>query len=251
MHISEIGLCSGHSSSGVWVDEHAATTVPGLYSAGDMACVPHNYMVGAFVYGEIAAESAIAHAAAVDHVDAATDQLEEAHELIYRPLGNPDGPPQTQVEYKLRRFVNDYLAPPKATRQMEIALAAFERMDGEIRAMGGQTPHELMRCVEVSFIRDCAEMAARASLYRTESRWGLYHDRLDFPLRNDRDWFVHAQVYKDPVTGRMAHRNRPVAPYIIPVDGFDFHPVEPERPVPEEPAAELPGQGPSAFARAR
>ncbi len=55
MHISEIGLCSGHSSSGVWVDEHAATTVPGLYAAGDMACVPHNYMLGAFVYGEIAA----------------------------------------------------------------------------------------------------------------------------------------------------------------------------------------------------
>jgi len=42
MHISEIGLCGGHSSSGVWVDEHARTTVPGLYAAGDLACVPHN-----------------------------------------------------------------------------------------------------------------------------------------------------------------------------------------------------------------
>lgn len=38
MHISEIGLCSGHSASGVWVDEHARTTVPGLYAAGDLAC---------------------------------------------------------------------------------------------------------------------------------------------------------------------------------------------------------------------
>ena len=28
--------------------------------------------------------------------------------MIYRPLRNPDGPPQAQVEYKLRRFVNDY-----------------------------------------------------------------------------------------------------------------------------------------------
>ena len=45
MHISEIGLCSGHSASGVWVDEHARTTVPGLYAAGDLACVPHNYML--------------------------------------------------------------------------------------------------------------------------------------------------------------------------------------------------------------
>ena len=54
MHISEIGLCSGHSASRVWVDEHAATTVPGLYAAGDLACVPHNYMLGAFVYGAFA-----------------------------------------------------------------------------------------------------------------------------------------------------------------------------------------------------
>ncbi len=47
MHISEIGLCSGHSASGVFVDEFARTTVTGLYAAGDMASVPHNYMLGA------------------------------------------------------------------------------------------------------------------------------------------------------------------------------------------------------------
>ena len=36
MHISEVGLCSGHSASGVWVDEHAATTVAGLYAANSI-----------------------------------------------------------------------------------------------------------------------------------------------------------------------------------------------------------------------
>ena len=61
MHISEIGLCSGHSASGVWVDEHARTTVPGLYAAGDLACVPHNYMIGAFVYGDLAGAHAARH----------------------------------------------------------------------------------------------------------------------------------------------------------------------------------------------
>ncbi len=40
-----------------------------------------------------------------------------------------------------------------------------------------------MRAAEVSFIRDCAEMAARASLFREESRWGLYHYRADFPQK--------------------------------------------------------------------
>ncbi len=36
MHISEIGFCSGHSASGVYVNEKAETTVPGLYAAGDI-----------------------------------------------------------------------------------------------------------------------------------------------------------------------------------------------------------------------
>ena len=59
MHISEIGFCSGHSASGVFVDEFARTTVPGLYAAGDMASVPHNYMLGAFTNGSVAGEDAV------------------------------------------------------------------------------------------------------------------------------------------------------------------------------------------------
>ena len=59
MHISEIGFCSGHSASGVFVDEFARTTVPGLYAAGDMASVPHNYMLGAFTNGSVAGEDAM------------------------------------------------------------------------------------------------------------------------------------------------------------------------------------------------
>ncbi|GLH95978.1 fumarate reductase/succinate dehydrogenase flavoprotein subunit [Phytohabitans aurantiacus] len=226
MHISEIGLCGGHSASGVWVDEHGATTVPGLYAAGDLACVPHNYMIGAFVFGELAG----AHAAGLAPVEGPLpeDQLAEAHALIYRPLSNPDGPPQTQVEYKLRRFVNDYLTPPKTAAKMDIAVEAFERMRDEIDAMGGRTPHELMRCAEVTFIRDCAEMAARASLVRTESRWGLYHDRADTPERDDEDWFCHLNLRRSP-DGEMTFVKRPVAPYLVPVDGFtpvDFDAVE-------------------------
>src|SRR5206468_1981591 len=58
MHISEIGLCGGHSASGVRVDDHARTTVPRLYAAGDLACVPHNYMIGAFVFGDLAGADA-------------------------------------------------------------------------------------------------------------------------------------------------------------------------------------------------
>ncbi|MGW2646800.1 fumarate reductase/succinate dehydrogenase flavoprotein subunit [Streptomyces sp. NPDC001393] len=217
MHISEIGLCGGHSASGVRVDDHARTTVPRLYAAGDLACVPHNYMIGAFVFGDLAGADAAQYTAYEGELPA--DQLREAHELVYRPLRNPDGPPQTQVEYKLRRFVNDYVAPPKSGARLSLALEAFERMHSDIAAMGARTPHELMRCAEVTFIRDCAEMAARASLARTESRWGLYHDRLDHPGRDDVSWFHHLDLHKSP-SGAMEFTARPVAPYLVPVEEF-------------------------------
>ncbi|MBE1546309.1 succinate dehydrogenase/fumarate reductase flavoprotein subunit/HEAT repeat protein [Mycobacterium sp. OAS707] len=229
MHISEIGLCSGHSASGVWVDEHARTTVPGLYAAGDLACVPHNYMIGAFVYGDLAGEHAASTIAdVVAPQELPQDQLKEAHELVYRPLRQPDGPPQPQVEYKLRRFVNDYVAPPKTATKLSIAVQSFERMHDEIAEMGATTPHELMRAVEVSFIRDCAEMAARSSLTRTESRWGLYHDRADLPDRDDEEWRYHLNLRKTP-DGAMEFLKRPVAPYFVPVPEFEHLPSE--RPV--------------------
>ena len=217
MHISEIGLCGGHSASGVRVDDHARTTVPRLYAAGDLACVPHNYMIGAFVFGDLAGADASQYHAHEGELP--QEQLREAHELIYRPLRNPEGPPQPQVEYKLRRFVNDYVAPPKSGARLSLALESFERMRADISEMGGRTPHELMRCAEVSFIRDCAEMAARASLARTESRWGLYHDRTDHPARDDASWFHHLDLHKSP-SGSMEFTARPVAPYAVPVDGF-------------------------------
>ncbi|MEV7176407.1 fumarate reductase/succinate dehydrogenase flavoprotein subunit [Kitasatospora sp. NPDC093679] len=219
MHISEIGLCGGHSAAGVRVDENAATTVPGLYAAGDLACVPHNYMIGAFVFGDLAGTHAAAHLPA-ERAELPEDQLKAAHELVYRPLRNPDGPPQPQVEYKLRRFVNDYVAPPKTGARLSVALEHFERMRGEIAAMGARTPHELMRAVEVDFIRDCAEMAARSSLAREESRWGLYHERTDHPGRDDRRWFRHLDLRKN-ADGAMEFLTRPVAPYLVPVEGLE------------------------------
>jgi len=224
MHISEIGLCSGHSASGVWVDEHGRTTVPGLHAAGDLACVPHNYMLGAFVYGKLAGEAAAdySHAHALAEVPA--EQLARERQRVWAPLQRGsegvDGLPPNQVEYKLRRLVNDYLQPPKITRKMEIGLAHYQRIGDDLEQLVAKDPHELMRAMEVHAIRDCAEMAARASLYRTESRWGLYHARVDYPERDDANWFVHAQIAKDPHNPGATMRcfKRAIEPYVVPMD---------------------------------
>jgi succinate dehydrogenase/fumarate reductase flavoprotein subunit len=201
----------------VWINEKAETSVKGLYSAGDMAAVPHNYMLGAFVYGWFAGENAADYVAAYEAVVLDQQQIEREKARVYAPLLREQGLPPAQVEYKLRRFVNDYLQPPKVTRKMEIGLERFAMIEQDIAQLKANNPHELMRAMEVGVIRDCAEMAARASLFREESRWGLYHHRVDYPTRNDADWFCHCHLKKDE-HGRMVSFKKAVEPYLIPLN---------------------------------
>lgn len=217
MHISEIGLCSGHSGSGVWVNERGETTVPGLYAAGDMAAVPHNYLLGALTYGQICAKNALEYVANVEIASELSEQIEAERQRVFAPLSRPKGIPHHQFEYKVRRLVNDYLQPPKSQNRMEVGLEYFLRAEEELEEVGATSPHELMRVMEGHFIRDCAEMAARASLFRKESRWGLYHYRTDYPEMNNAKWFVHMNLKKDK-DGKMQVFKRAVEPYVVPLN---------------------------------
>ena len=217
MHISEIGFCSGHSASGVWVNEKAETSVKGLYAAGDMAAVPHNYMLGAFTYGWFAGVNAAHYVTGREFAEVDAEQVERERARVFAPLQRQHGLPPAQVEYKLRRMVNDYLQPPKVTRKMEIGLERFAEIERDLDQMKASNPHELMRAMEVSVIRDCAEMAARASLFREESRWGLYHHRVDFPERNDGEWFCHCHLKKGE-NGEMTSFKKAVEPYLVALD---------------------------------
>jgi succinate dehydrogenase/fumarate reductase flavoprotein subunit len=216
MHISEIGFCSGHSASGVYVDEFARTTVPGLYAAGDMASVPHNYMLGAFTNGAVAGEDAIDFAGEVDFDDYDRDAIGLEQERVLAPTRREDGIPPNQIEYKIRRLVNDYLQPPKVTRKYELCQARLQEVREDMETgMIARDAHELMRAAEVASILDCADMAAFSSLFRKESRWGLYHWRTDYPERDDEAWRCHVLLsLKD---GEMHCEKQPVKPYIIPI----------------------------------
>jgi succinate dehydrogenase/fumarate reductase flavoprotein subunit len=125
MAISEIGLCSGHSASGVWVNERGETTLPGLYAAGDMASVPHGYMLGAFTYGKICARHAVEFIASLGTSQIDECQVEAERERVLRPLSRPEGIQPHLLEYKLRRHVNDYLQPPKSAHRLQRGLDYF------------------------------------------------------------------------------------------------------------------------------
>lgn len=235
MHISEIGFCSGHSASGVFVDEHARTSVQGLYAAGDMANVPHNYMLGAFTNGAFAGLDAVDFIKDVDFAKFDQGDVEAERNRVLAPTKRDDGIPPNQIEFKTRRLVNDYLQPPKVTAKMETAQRRFaEVRDDMENAMYVQNAHELMRSLEASTIMDCAEMAASASLYRTESRWGLYHNRVEYE-KDDENWFCHTLLKKDE-NGLPESRKQDVKPYIVEIDDDEKDAYNKQRVQPTEAA---------------
>jgi succinate dehydrogenase/fumarate reductase flavoprotein subunit len=200
----------------VFVDEFARTTVPGLYAAGDMASVPHNYMLGAFTNGSVAGEDAAEYAGNTDFAEFDAGEIEKEKARVLAPTKRNDGIPPNQIEYKARRLVNDYLQPPKVTRKFEIGQRRLAEVRDDMQnQMVARNSHELMRALETSSIIDCADMAAHASLYRTESRWGLYHMRTDYPEKNNDDWFCHTLLRKKD--GRMVSEKRDVQPYVVPI----------------------------------
>ena len=200
--MEEITLCSGHSMSGIKVNKDTETTVPGLYAAGDCAAVPHQYLTGAFVFGSIAGEKAVEYAS--EHPAVATDVDARAEaEKILAPLRREHGLRVEDVEYKIRARISQYLTPPKSDPLMKKLLWWVDRIRREdLPRIKVEDYHDLIKVTEVSSIIDCAEMAARASLYRTESRWGLCHYRLSYPKR-DKAWDDQFVVVHKAEDGNM------------------------------------------------
>lgn len=182
--LEEITLCSGHSMSGIKVDKDTKTTVPGLYAAGDCASVPHQYLTGAFVFGSIAGEQAAEYVKNHKAKPVGVN-LEVFADTLEEPLKREKGLSPKDVEYKLRARISQYLTPPKSDPLMEKMLWWCKRIrEEDIPRIKVEDYHDLIKVTEIKSILVCAEMAARASLFRTESRWGLSHFRLKYPARD-------------------------------------------------------------------
>lgn len=190
---TECFLCGGHGLTGVRVNEAAETTVPGLYAAGDTSLVARGHLSGAFVFGEIAAESATEFAAATKKTDLETDQISafiKKQKDRFNQSGSPI--PIEEFEYKVRRIINDYIVPPKNDYKLNQALWWMDRFRRELKEkVQIKDIHDLFKVYEVENIIQCATMSAWASNERKESRWGLWHFRTDYQERNDQEWLKH------------------------------------------------------------
>jgi succinate dehydrogenase/fumarate reductase flavoprotein subunit len=209
---TEAQVCGGHGLAGVVVNAKAETGVHGLYAAGDVACVPKQHLTGAFVFGEVAAESILDFIDSQPkpklndrHVAAASSERDRQFTTVDREIG------VAELEYKVRRFIGDYVISPKNEMKLNRWLEWAERFNAEIhdRVMV-RNGHELSKLYEVGNIVTCATLSARAALERKESRWGEAHRRTDYPERDDKRWLCHVVVRRGDEPHDIRVETRPV-----------------------------------------
>jgi succinate dehydrogenase/fumarate reductase flavoprotein subunit len=211
---TEFYLCGGHGMTGIFMNEKAATTLPGLYAAGDVSLVARGHLSGAFVYGEIAAEEATEHARQHPPVKKSDPHgLGDLKKDLRKRSEQKDGGVSIEeFEYKVRRLIGDYVTPPKNAYKLNQALWWMNRFQQEIREkVHIRHIHDLFKVLEVENIILCAKLSATASLERKESRWGFWHYRSDFPQKDDENWQKHIMLKKGEAPEEIRIYHRPVA----------------------------------------
>jgi succinate dehydrogenase/fumarate reductase flavoprotein subunit len=195
---TEVQLCGGHGMSGLVVNERAETNVPGLYAGGDVSCVAKGYLTGAFVFGQIAAEQSVRFARSCPRPKVDPAQIERVKQKIAKRTACTDKRIDVRdIEYKVRRLINDYLVSPKnaykLNRWLEWSEILGKELDDDVSTAN---VHDLVKSFEVDNIIKCATYSAAASLERKESRWGNAHQRTDYPKMDDSGWRCHVDVLR-------------------------------------------------------
>jgi len=190
--------CMGAGQSGVKIDEMCRTNLEGLYGGGDMTG-GHYYgaLAGTFVFGARAGKFAAQYAKRADISDINVDQVAAEKERVYSPLNRSKGVHWLEFEKAVQWIVSNYMgvvrSGPLMKRGVQLLSQLKTRFDSQLQAAN---THELMRCLEAQNIVLVAEMHMRAALERKESRFGLSHQRIDYPDTDDKNWGMPIVIKK-------------------------------------------------------
>jgi succinate dehydrogenase / fumarate reductase flavoprotein subunit len=193
----EVGPTLHYIMGGVRVDaDTAATTLPGLYAAGEVAAGMHganrlggNSLSDLLVFGRRAGLSAAEYAK-----DAAPARIDEAQlgryaDGIAAPFQRSGNENPYQVQADLQDTMQELVGIIRTKGELEEALVRIERLRaraGRIRVTGTRVYNPGWHlALDLDNLIGVSEAVARSALVRTESRGG--HTREDYP-KADPEW---------------------------------------------------------------
>jgi succinate dehydrogenase / fumarate reductase flavoprotein subunit len=197
------------NNDGCAIADARNTVIPGLYAAGECACVSvhganrlgTNSLVDLVVFGRRAGKHAVEFCKQADFVPLPADAGKEAEAEIER-IRKANGKTRPAVlRQKMQQTMMDHVGVFRTEKDMQQAIETIREMkdafkqDLTIDDRGSRFNTDLLEAWELGCQLDIAEVTAVSAVARQESRGG--HSREDFPKRDDMNWLKHTMACKD------------------------------------------------------
>jgi len=198
-------------------DKH--TVFPGLFAAGEVACVSvhganrlgTNSLLDLVVFGKHAGLRAAEFVKGADFVPLPDDPAAYAREQ-FDGLRHGSGKENAfDIGNEMKAIMFDDVGVFRTHHGMEAALEKVRELQERFKQVKVQDTGkifntELLNAWEMGNLLDTAEVIAASALNRKESRGG--HARDDYPERDDENWLKHTLVWKKD--GKLVIGYKPV-----------------------------------------
>jgi succinate dehydrogenase / fumarate reductase flavoprotein subunit len=183
------------------------TVFPGLYAAGEVACVSvhganrlgTNSLLDLVVFGKHAGLRAAEFAHGADYVPLPADPTAFSREQ-FDGLRTGSGKANVfDIGNEMKAIMFDDVGVFRTEEGMQKALAKVNELQERFKQVKVQDTGkifntELLNAWEMGNLLDMAEVIATSALNRKESRGG--HAREDYPERDDENWLKHTLIWK-------------------------------------------------------
>jgi succinate dehydrogenase / fumarate reductase, flavoprotein subunit len=190
---------------GVKTDVDGLTTVPGLYAAGEVACLSvhggnrlgANSLLDTLIFGRRSGEHAANQALQMPIPSTPNSRLSDAEKEIAAIMNRQGGRRISAIKGELGDMMNQYVAVFRDADGLAKAHEIVRRLIEEapsavIDDHGSVFNQDVIAAIELGYMLDVAEAIVVASIERKESRGAQF--RTDFPERNDQDWLKHIDI---------------------------------------------------------
>jgi len=201
----------GGIPTNVWsevVRDDKGTVVPGLFAAGECACVSvhganrlgTNSLVDLLVFGRRAGRQMARYAGGVERPRPIADATESARaELETIRVRAAGGESVATIRKELQDVMMDNVGVYRDAKLLTAALARVKELEaryGKVAVVdrGAVFNTELLEAQELGYLLDIAHVTVTSALARTESRGA--HSREDYPERDDKKWLKHTLAYQ-------------------------------------------------------